>query len=139
MLVPVPRTFALRTGRLTGLLVRPLAWGPLVAEIGDDALVIRMGLLGSATIPLNAIDRIGRMQWPWWGGIGARIGRGMVAFAAATGEAVMIELSAPLRVRAPLPWSTPRIVVVVEETEAFIEAVATARRDAEVRMLGQGT
>jgi hypothetical protein len=133
---PGPQTFRLRTGRLTWLLVRPLAWGSLVAEIGEDALQVRMGLLGSANVPLASIDRIGRMNWPWWGGIGARLGRKMVAFAPAIGEAVMIELSEPISVRAPLSWKTPRVVVIVEETEAFIDALATARRDVEVRALG---
>ncbi len=132
---PEPQVFALRTGRLTWLLVRPLAWGPLIAEVNEDALEVRMGILGSASIPLTAIDRIGRMHWPWWGGIGARIGRRMVAFAAATGEAVLIELAEPIKVRAPLPWSTPRVVVIVDETEAFVEALALARRNAEVRGL----
>ena len=41
-----------------------------------------MGLLGGADLPLERIAAIGTMSWPWWGGLGVRIARGLVAFVA---------------------------------------------------------
>jgi hypothetical protein len=86
-----------------------------------------MGALGRARIPVRDITRISTMRWPWWAGAGVRIGRGMVAFAAASGTGVVIDLGGPLDVRAPLRWSTPRIVVVPEHPERLVAALAAAR------------
>ena len=62
---------------------------------------VRMGLLGRADVPVALVDRIGVMRWPWWGGVGVRLGKGLVAFVAAPGEAAVLELGEPLTVRAP--------------------------------------
>ena len=74
------------------------------------------------------------MSWPWWGGVGARIARGLVAFVGASGGTlVLIELSGPLRVRAPLGWTARKIAVGAEDVEGLIAAVIAAgappRRD----------
>ncbi|HWH13707.1 MAG TPA: hypothetical protein VNT51_03110, partial [Miltoncostaeaceae bacterium] len=48
----------------------------LLAPRGGDVVVdadgvhVRLGLLGRADVPLDAVARISRMQWPWWGGVG---------------------------------------------------------------------
>jgi hypothetical protein len=123
-----PQTFPLRRSRWSWIFLRPLAWGPLEAEIDQSAVRVRMGWIGSAQIPLELIDRVGRMDWPWWGGIGARLGKGLVAFVASSGSTVTIELSAPLKVRAPLGWTTSKVLIAVEDVDGFIQAVADARR-----------
>ena len=87
-----------------------------------------MGWIGGASIPLEAIDRVGSMDWPWWGGVGARLGRGFVAFVASGGQAATIDLVTPLKIRAPLGWTTSHVVIGVEDVEGFIQAVADARR-----------
>ncbi len=86
----------------------PLAARRPYAEVGDGRVVVSMGALGRADIPVALIDRVGTMSWPWWGGVGARIARGLVAFVGASGGTlVLIELSGPLRVRAPLGLDGP--------------------------------
>ena len=47
---------------------------------------------------------------------------------AAPGEAAVLELGEPVTVRAPLPWTTRRLVVGADDLEGFVEAVAEARR-----------
>lgn len=123
------RTYRLRSSRWAWVFLRPLVWRPPIVSVGADTVEIRMGWLGGARIPLGSIDRIGRMHWPWWGGVGARLGRHLVAFVAAPGDAAVIELQEPIRVRAPLPWRTARIVVSPEDLDSFIADVAAARRD----------
>lgn len=125
------QTFPLRRTKWAAPFIYPLAPGKLVAEVGDGRLVVRMGLLGSATVPLGLVERVGEMRWPWWGGVGARLGRKLVAFVAAPGRAAMVELSEEVAVRAPLRWRTPRIVIGVEDVEGFARAVALARHEAE--------
>lgn len=105
----------------------PLAPGRPVARIDGDMLVVRMGLLGRADIPLEHISAIGRMRWPWWFGVGVRIARGLVAFAGGAGPVVVLDLSQPLRVRAPFGWTTSRIGLGVEDPDALIADLAATR------------
>jgi hypothetical protein len=101
--------------------------GDVEAQLIDDVVRIRFGALGRAEIPVALIDRLGTMQWKWWGGIGVRLGRKLVAYTLAWGPVAVIELSEPIDVRAPLRWTTPRIVIGVEDVDGFIHAVAHAR------------
>jgi hypothetical protein len=100
------------------------------AVVDDEAVSVRVGLLGSARIPLATIDRIGTMDWPWWGGLGVRIARGMVAFVERSGTLVVLELSEPVPMRAPLRWSADKVAIGVEDPEGFMGAIAEARRAA---------
>lgn len=107
----------------------PLAARRPYAEVGDGRVVVSMGALGHADIPVSLIDRVGTMSWPWWGGVGARIVRGLVAFVGASGGTlVLIELSGPLRVRAPLGWTARKIAVGAEDVEGMVAAITAARR-----------
>ena len=107
----------------------PLAARRPYAEVGDGRVVVHMGWLGHAEIPVAQIERVGTMNWPWWGGVGARIARGLVAFVGASGGTlVLIELSGPLRVRAPLGWTARKIAVGAEDVEGMVAAISAARR-----------
>jgi hypothetical protein len=124
--------FPLRRGRLALPFLILLSGPNPYAEVGEGVVRVRMGLLGRADVPVELIDRIGTISWPWWSGVGARIARGLVAFVAASGGAiVLIELSEPLSVRAPLKWKARSIAVGAEDVEGMIEAIARARRPAE--------
>jgi hypothetical protein len=96
-------------------------------ELDDRHCEIRLGVLGTARIPLELIARVSTMDWPWFAGVGVRIGRGVVGFVSKSGQAVVIELSEPLEVRAPLRWSTQRIAVRVGDPQAFVVALAYRR------------
>jgi hypothetical protein len=97
------------------------------AEIGDGVVRVAMGWLGHAEMDAGSVARLSRMRWPWWGGIGVRLGRGMVAYTAAWGDAAVIELIEPINVRAPLRWTTARVIVGVVDVDDFLRAVAHAR------------
>jgi hypothetical protein len=106
----------------------PLSARRPYADVGDGRVVVHMGLLGHAEIPIGRIDRVGTISWPWWAGVGARIARGMVAFVGASGPLVLIELDGPLRVRAPLGWTARTIAIGAEDVDGLIAAIAQARR-----------
>jgi hypothetical protein len=122
------RRFALRRAWWAIPFVVVLAPGQPEAVLEPEVLRLRMGLLGSADVPLERIAAVGRINWPWWGGVGVRIARGTVAFVADAGPAAELELSEPLRVRAPLRWRARRLIVAAEDVDGFIRAVADARR-----------
>ena len=67
------------------------------------------------------------MNWPWWAGLGVRIGRGVVGFVTQSGPAVVLQLAEPLEVRAPLRWTTQRVVVRVSDPESFLHSLAERR------------
>lgn len=119
-------SFPLRTARWSDILLlnRP---AHMDATVDDTHVHIQMGWLGHADIPLDAIARISSYRWPWWGGYGARIGKGMVAFVPTPGPATMIELARDISVHVPAHWETRRIVVAVDDPDGFAAAVAAAR------------
>ena len=121
------REFPLRSSRASALLVRPLAWSTPVATVDDEAVEVRVGALGRARIPLDAIARMGAMTWPWWAGIGVRISRGLVAYVPSSGPSALIGLREPLTVRAPFGWRTPRVAIGVPDVEAFLAEIGSRR------------
>jgi hypothetical protein len=123
-------TFPIRRSWWAVPLLVPLAPERPTVSVEDGEVRVRMGLHGRADIPVAVIDRVGTMRWPWWGGVGARIARGLVAFVGGPGPTVVIDLSEPVAVRAPLGWSTRRVGVGVEDADGFMAAVAEARRAA---------
>ncbi len=121
------RRYPLRRSRWALPFLWPLSAGRPYAEVGDGEVRVRMGWLGRADVPVERIASIGTMTWPWWGGVGARIARGMVAFLAASGTVVVIELTEPTSVRAPLGWKAGSIGIGAEDVNGFITAVAAER------------
>ncbi|MCB0882348.1 MAG: hypothetical protein KDC33_09075 [Thermoleophilia bacterium] len=118
--------FPLRRSRWAFWFVAPLAPRGGTVEVEPGVVRVRFGLLGKADVPTRDIAGVGRTTWPLWAGLGVRIARGTVAFAADGGDAVVLELRRELDVRAPLRWSTRRIVLVVEHPDRFAAAVAAA-------------
>jgi hypothetical protein len=119
--------FALRRSPWAAPFLVPLAGRRLEARVEEGEVRVRMGLLGRAAVPVRLVERVGTMRWPWWGGVGVRLGRGLVAFVAAAGDVTLLELSEPVSVRAPLRWSTRRVVVGVEDLAGFADAIARER------------
>lgn len=109
-------------------LLWPWVRGDVAVEVGDGAVRVRFGGLGRAEIAVTNVARLSRMTWPWWGGLGVRLGRRLVAFTTSWGEAAVIDLIEPIDVRAPLRWRTARVVVSPLDVDEFLDAVARERR-----------
>lgn len=105
---------------------------PRGGHVVVDASEVRIsvGLMGSARIPVERIARVSQMTWPGFGGLGVRIGRGLVAFVLRSGPCVVVELDREISVRAPLPWKTAKILVRVEDPGDLMAAIAEARGSA---------
>jgi hypothetical protein len=121
-------SFPLRRAGWAAPFIVPFAPGRHEVVIDGAEMRVAMGWLGRATIPLEQIAAVGRMRWPWWGGVGVRIARSTVAFVEDSGDAAAIELIEPLAVRAPLRGRARRIVIAVEDVDRFLERLAAARR-----------
>ncbi|MFN8111086.1 MAG: hypothetical protein U0Y82_14780 [Thermoleophilia bacterium] len=114
------------------------AWGQFVhpavlapsgssVEVDGGTIRVRVGLLGSATIPAANVARLSRLDWPPLWGLGVRIARGMVGYVLTSGPCVVMDLDPPVNVRAPLRWRATRVAVRVDDAEALLEAIAEAR------------
>jgi hypothetical protein len=95
--------------------------------LGDASLIVRMGALGRAEVPISMISRVSVANWSWWQGLGVRIHRGEVGFIAQSGRVVALDLSAPLAVRAPFRWMADRVSVRVMNPEELVLAIAVRR------------
>ena len=120
--------FPLRTSRWTRFLTSTT--GPFEAEVADGTVGVRMGWVGHAEIPVERIARITSRRWPWWGGLGVRIAKGMVAFVPAPGDGVLLEFDGPVTVHAPMSWETDRVLVMAADPERFAAKVAAEREAA---------
>lgn len=125
----------LRRSRWTLPLLGVFGASRSAVELDPVRLRIGMGVLGAATVPVERIASVGTMRWPWWGGLGVRIARGLTAYVASSGTAVVLELTEPVKVRAPLPWRTGKIAVAVEDPDSLIEEIVELR-GGEVRRPG---
>lgn len=94
-------------------------------ELDGDTVRLRFGPLFVADLPRSAIVQAQRTRWPWYGGLGWRLGAGKtVALTGALAGTVELVLDAPRRVRfCLLPLSCRRIVVSLEEPEALLAAL----------------
>jgi hypothetical protein len=118
--------FPLRTARWARILSMTRKRSD-IAEVTDDHVNVKMGWVGHAEIPIARITRVSAYRWPWYGGLGVRIAKGMVAFVPVPGEGTLIELDGKITVHAPASWETERVLVAVEDHAAFAEAIAARR------------
>jgi hypothetical protein len=108
--------------------VLPLVWKRPYAEIVERVVHVDFGWAGSAAIPVSRIAAASTFTWPWWGGLGVRLGAaGLVAFVARSGEGALLDLTEPVRVKMPLGWDARRVLVNVEDVDRFLADVAAAR------------
>jgi hypothetical protein len=105
----------------------PMVRGPVFAEIADGHVRIDFGWLGGADIEIANVARLSRIRWPWWAGLGVRLGRSMAAFTSASGQAAGIDLIDAIQVRAPLRWRAQRVIFSVEDVDGFLAAIARER------------
>jgi hypothetical protein len=120
--------FPLRRGVPGRIFLAPLCPRQPYVELTGDSVRVRMGALGGADLPLEKISRVGRMSWPWWGGLGVRLGgKGLVAYVAQSGPTAVIDLSEPTKVWMPLPWTSRRVAIAVEDLEGFLASLAAQK------------
>jgi hypothetical protein len=123
------KAFPIRRSRWALPFLAPLAAAHPTATVDAECVSVCVGWAGRADIPVPLIAAAGRMDWPWWFGVGVgvRIVRGLVAFSGGPGLMALLELSEPVRVKTPLSWPASRIAIGVEDVEGFIAEIARVR------------
>lgn len=104
-----------------------------VVELTADALHFRFGT-ACESVPLDQIASVSRRRWPFYYGLGAKLGPdGGVSWVASGDGVVRVDFVAPraLNVWGPFRRDDARCVIVsLEDPDGFIAAIEAARRAA---------
>lgn len=93
-------------------------------QVGERELRVCFGPLFDYRFPLEAVETVAPSRWPFWAGIGPRVDfRGTVAFVGAYGNTVEVRFKERQRVRMVVPLQCERLVLSLEDPEAFIAAL----------------
>lgn len=95
-------------------------------DVGPAAVRFRFGFLFDEEIPRAELARVRRSRWPWYGGIGWRLGvPGVVGLIGSLDGIVEIELREPRRVRfLGIPLRCRRVFVSLEDPGGFLRELA---------------
>ncbi len=92
-------------------------------EVDDEAVRVRFGWLLSATIPRANVEGAAAIEWPWWRGLGWRVGLGEpVGLTGSYSGVVELRLKEPLRVWGLVRYR--RLAISLERPEEFVNSFA---------------
>jgi hypothetical protein len=95
-------------------------------EVEEDAVSFRLGAW-RMRVPRADVADAAPARWPWYGGIGWRIGPGTVGLIGSLANVVRVNLSTPHRTRVVfIPVRTRRIFVSLDDPRAFIADLGRA-------------
>jgi hypothetical protein len=107
--------------------------GSSVVELGPDALHFRFGT-AFESVPFDQIAGVSRRRWPFYYGLGAKLGPdGGVSWVASSEGVVRVDFVSPrpLNVWGPFRRADARCVIVsLEDPDGFIVALEAARHAA---------
>lgn len=94
------------------------------AAIDDGELRVSFGRLFDHRFPLEAVETVTPSRWPLWAGIGLRTDfRRTVGLVGAYVNTVEVRFKERQRVRMVVPLPCERLVLSLEDPEAFIAAL----------------
>ena len=94
------------------------------AAIDDGELRVSFGRLFDHRFPLEAVETVAPSRWPLWAGIGLRTDfRRTVGLVGAYVNTVEVRFKERQRVRMVVPLPCERLVLSLEDPEAFIAAL----------------
>ncbi len=113
------------------------AWAPLLTVLGmsrassfaeiDEAagtLRVKAGIWFDETFPLDQIDDVQPSSWPWYGGLGVKLGpRDAVSVVGSTEGVVAIRFKQKQRMHVLLVVERPELRISVEDPAAFMRAL----------------
>ena len=95
-------------------------------EVDKETLHVRMGRWFDEKIPVARIKAIAPSDWPWWGGLGVKLGHHGVGVVGSMDHIVNIKFSEEIRVRVLFEVGVEQMWVSLEDRDAFLRALADA-------------
>ena len=94
------------------------------AELREDGLLLRLGLV-KVTVPYADIESAEDLRWPWYAGIGVRIGpEGVVGLVGSFHGVVKLRLRRPAGMKAIWTFPASSFAVSLEDPAGFRQALA---------------
>jgi hypothetical protein len=95
-------------------------------DLESDHLAVKMGAWFEERIPLAAIAAIAPSDWPWWGGLGVKLGHHGVAVVGSGDGIVNLKFKDKVRVHVVMNVSVEQMWLSMVDPTGFMQAVATA-------------
>lgn len=95
-------------------------------EVDKETLHVRMGRWFDEKIPVARIKAIAPSDWPWWGGLGVKLGHHGVGVVGSMDHIVNIKFSEEIRVRVLFEVGVEQMWVSLEDRDGFLRALADA-------------
>lgn len=91
-------------------------------EVYPDSVTFRFGFFVEVIARSEIIDA-SAATWPWWGGIGWRLGPQCIALISARRNVVCVTLRDSRRTMLLFPWRYRRLFISLADAEGFIAAL----------------
>lgn len=96
-----------------------------VVRLAGGRIRVTFGVLFDHTFPLEQVVDIRRSGWPWWRGLGLRVGLGgRVGLIGSTEGVVCLRFRVPQRVRVVVPLRCTELHVSVVDPEGLLATCA---------------
>jgi hypothetical protein len=117
-------------------------WGPLFSVLGMSGkssfveidterrtLHVKGGIWFEETFQLDEIESVSPSTWPWWGGLGVKLGPGNSVGVVASGEGVVaIKFRRPQLMHVIVSVERPELRVSLEDPDGFMRELRSAAR-----------
>ncbi|MFO0556153.1 MAG: hypothetical protein U0271_47690 [Polyangiaceae bacterium] len=98
------------------------------AELHADHLEVSMGKWFHERIPFSEIASLAPSEWPWWGGLGVKLGHHGVGVVGSLDGVVNLKFKKPLEVRVLAQVSVEQMWVSLKDRDSFLQALAEATK-----------
>lgn len=95
-------------------------------ELEGGELTVSMGRWFFEKIPVSKISALAPSEWPWWGGLGVKLGFHGVGVVGSLDNIVNIKLKEPQKVTVLVVVEVDQLWVSVQDREGFLRALAEA-------------
>lgn len=100
------------------------------AEVDPDrgTLRVKAGIWFDETLPLNEVADVVPSSFPWYGGLGVKLGPGNAVSVVGSGDGVVaVHFKSPQRMRVVFEVNRPELRLAVEDPPRFMQALRDAR------------
>jgi len=97
-------------------------------DLDGDSIHVKMGIWFDERIPLASIASIAPSDWPWWGGLGVKLGHHGVAVVGTMDGIVNLKFKGPVNVRVLVNVDVEQMWLSMADQKAFMDALAAATK-----------
>lgn len=97
-------------------------------DLEGDHLEVSMGKWFHERIPLSAIAALAPSEWPWWGGLGVKLGHHGVGVVGSLDGVVNLKLKRAIEVKVLARVSVEQMWISLKDRDGFLHALAEATK-----------